>query len=147
MEDNNSEIKNLEKYHDLYVQSDTLLLADVFENFRNMCIKIYELDSAKFLSAPGLAWQASLKKTKVKSNLLIDIDMLLMVENGIRGGICHSISQYAKTNNKYMKDYDKNQQSSYIQYWDVNNLYSWQFLRVSSNQSGSKILLNLMVIS
>ena len=72
------------------VQS-TLLLADVFENFRNMCIKIYELDPAKFLSAHGLAWQADLKKTKVKLDLLNDINMLLMVEKGIRGGICHSI--------------------------------------------------------
>ena len=119
------EIKKLGEYHDLYVQSDTLLLADVFENFRNMCLKIYELDPAKFLSAPGLAWQAALKKTKVKLDLLTDIDMLLMVEKGIRGGICHSIYRYAKANNKYMKDYDKNKESSYLQYWDVNNLYGW----------------------
>ena len=74
------EIKNLGKYHDLYVKSETLLLADVFENFRNMCIEIYELDPAKCLSAPGLAWQATLKKTKVKLDLLNDIDMLLTVE-------------------------------------------------------------------
>ena len=85
------EIKNLGEYHDLYVQSDTLLLADVFENFRNMCFEIYELDPAKFLSAPGLAWQATLKKTKVKLDLLTNIDMLLIVEKGTRGGICHSI--------------------------------------------------------
>ena len=90
-----------------------------------ICFKIYELDPAKFLSAPGLAWQAALKKTKVKLDLLTDIDMLLMVEKGIRGGICHSIYWYAKANNKYMKDYDKNKESSYIQYWDVNNLYRW----------------------
>ena len=77
------EIKNLGEYYDLYVQSDTLLLADVFENFRNMCLEIYELDPAKFLSAPGLAWQAALKKTKVKLDLLTDIDMLLTVEKGI----------------------------------------------------------------
>ena len=118
-----SEIKNLGEYHDLYVQSDALLLADVFENFRNMCVKIYELDLAKFLSFPGLAWQAAFKKTKVKLDLLTDIDMLLMVEKGIRGGLCHGIHRYAKANNKYMKDYDKNKESSYIQYWDVNNLY------------------------
>ena len=109
----------------MYVQSNTLLLADVFENFRNMCINIYELDTAKFLSAPGLAWQVALKKTKVKLDLLTDIDILLMVEKGIRGGICHSIYRYAKANNKYMKDYDKNKESSYFQYWDVNNLYGW----------------------
>ena len=73
-------LKNLGDYHDSYVQSDTLLLADVFENFRNMYIKIYELDPAHFLSAPGLAWQACLKKTDVKLELLTDPDMLLMVE-------------------------------------------------------------------
>ena len=84
-------IKNLGEHHDLYIQSDTLLLADVFGNFRNMCLEIYELNPAKFLSAPGLAWQAALKKTKVKLDLLTDIDMLLMVEKGIRGGICHSV--------------------------------------------------------
>ena len=95
------------------------------KTFRNTCRKIYELDPAKFLSAPGLAWQAALKKTKVKLDLLTDIDMLLMVEKGIRGGICHSIYRYAKANNKYMKDYDKNKESSYLQYWDVNNLYGW----------------------
>ena len=78
-------LKSLSHYHDLYVQSDTLLFADVFENFINKCIEIYELDSAHFLSAPGLAWQAYLKKTNVKFELLTDIDMLLMVERGIRG--------------------------------------------------------------
>ena len=102
------ELKNLGEYHDLYVQSDTLLLADVFENFRNMCIKVYELDPAHFLSLPGLAWQAYFKKTNVKSELLTDYDMLSMVDEGIRGGICHSIHRYAKANNKYMKNYDKN---------------------------------------
>ena len=85
------EIKNVEEYRDLFVQSDTLLLADVFENFQNMCLEIYKLDPAKFISAPGLAWQAALKKTKVKLDPLTDINMLLMVENGIRRGICHSI--------------------------------------------------------
>ena len=97
--------KNLGDYHDLYVQSYTLLLADVFENFRNMCIKLYELDPAHFLSAPGVALQAFLKKTGVELELLIDADMLLMIEKGIRGGICHAILRYAKANNKYMKDY------------------------------------------
>ena len=82
--------KNPGDSHDLYVQSDTLLLADVFENFRNKCIEICELDPAHFLSAPGLAWQACLKKTEVKLELLTENDMLLMVEKGIRGGICHA---------------------------------------------------------
>ena len=116
-------LKNLGEYHDLYVQSDTLLLADVFEYFRNMWIKVYEFDPAHFLSLPGLAWRACLKKTNVKLELLNDYDMLLMVEEGIRGEICHSIHRYAKAYNKYMKNYDKNKKSSYIQYLDTNNLY------------------------
>ena len=120
------EIENLRKDYELYAQSDTLLLAYVFENFRNMWIDIYELDPAKFLSVPGLAWQAALKKTKVKLDLLTDIDILLMVEKNIRGGISHSMYRYAKVNNKCMKYYDKNKESSYIQYWDVNNLYVWE---------------------
>ena len=81
-------IKNLGEYHDLYIQCDTLLLADVFENFRDKCIERYELDPAHFLSAPGLAWQACLTKTKVELELLTNIDTLLMAEKGIRGGIC-----------------------------------------------------------
>ena len=118
-------LENLGDYHDLYVQSDTLLLADVFENFRDICIKEYELDPPHFLSLPGLAWQACLKKTNIELELLTDYDMLLMVEEGIRGGICHSIHRYAKANNKYMKNYNNNEESSYIQYLDTNNLYGW----------------------
>ena len=102
------EIKKIKKHYDLYVQSDTFLLADVFENFRNMCPEIYKLDPAKFLSAPGLTQKAALKKTKEKLDLLTDIDMFLMVEKSIRGGICHSIYQYAKPNKKYMKNDLKN---------------------------------------
>ena len=113
--------KNLGEYHDLYVKSDTLLLADEFENFRDTCLKVYELDPAHFLSLPGLAWQACLKKTDIKLELLTDYDMLLMVEEGIRGGICHSIHRHAKANKKYMENYDRNEESSYIQY--ANNLY------------------------
>ena len=116
-------INNLGEYHDLYVRSDTLLLADIFENFRQSCLKNYELDPAHFVSLPGLAWQACLKKTNVELELLTDYDMLLMVKEGIRGGICHAIQRYAKANNKYMKDYDKKKKSSYIQYLDANNLY------------------------
>ena len=118
-------LENLGDYHDLYMQSDTLLLAAVFNNFRDMCIKEYELDPAHFLSLPGLAWQACLKKINIELELLTDYDMLLMVEEGIRGGIHHSIHRYAKANNKYMKNHNINEESSYIQYLDANNLYGW----------------------
>ena len=118
-------LENLEQYHDLYVQSGTLLLANMFENFRDMCVKVYELDPTHFLSLPGLAWQACLKKTNIELELLTDYDMLLMVEERIRCGICHSIHSYAKANNKYMKNYSKDEESSYIQYLDANNIYGW----------------------
>ena len=96
------EIKNLGEYHDLYVKSDTLLLADVFENFRNKCLEIYELDPIYFVSATGLAWQG------LFNNRLWHYDMLLMIEKGIRGGIYKATYGYAKANNKYVKNYDKN---------------------------------------
>ena len=118
-------LENLGDYHDLYVKSDTLLLADVFENFRDMCINVYEPDPTHFLSLPGLAWQACLKKTNIELELLTDYNTLFMIEKGIRGGICHSIQQYAKANNKYMKNDNNNEESSYIQYLDANNLYGW----------------------
>ena len=118
-------LENLGDYHDLYVKSDTLLLADVFNNFRDMCLKEYELDPAPFLSLLRLAWQACLKKTNIELELLTDYDMLLMVEEGIKGGICHSIHRYAKANNRYMKNYNNNGESSYIQYLDAKNLYGW----------------------
>ena len=102
--------------YDLYVQKDTLLLADVYENFRNMCVGKHQLDPVYFVSAPGLVWQACLRKTGVKLELLTDTDMLLMVEKGTRDGICQATHRYAKANNKYMKNYNKNIESSYIQY-------------------------------
>ena len=90
-----------------------------------MCLNIYELDPVYFVSAPGLAWQACLKKTGVKLELLADYDMLLMIEKSIRGGICQSTYRYAKVNNKYMKNYNKNIEPSYIEYSGTNNLYEW----------------------
>ena len=101
----------------MYLQSDTLLLTDVFENFRNKCIEIHKLDPAHFLSAPGLAWQACLEKTGIRLELLTDIDMLFIVEKGTRGGICPAIHRYAKANNKYTKNYDKNIQP------DIDKIY------------------------
>ena len=116
-------IKHGGKYHDLYTQSDTLLLADEFENFRDKFNEIYELDPVYFVSRPGLAWQTCLKKTGVKLELLTNYDMLLLVENGIRGGLCQATHRYAKTNTKYLKNYDKNNESPYIAVLDANNLY------------------------
>ena len=100
-----------------------MLLADVFENFRKPCTKTYELDPAHFISLPGLPWQACLKKTGVELELLTDDGKLLMIEEGITGGICHAVHRYAKAKNKYMENYDKSKESSYIQYLDANNLY------------------------
>ena len=97
----------------MYVQSDPALLADVFDNFRDKCIEKYELDPAHFLSAPGIAWQVCSKKTGVKLELLTDNDMLMMTEEGIRGGMCNAVYRYAKAYNKYMNNYDKNTESSY----------------------------------
>ena len=90
-----------------------------------MCLKEYELDPAHFLSLPELVWQARLKKTNIDLELLTDYDMLLMEEEGIRGGICHSIHRYAKANKKYIKNHNNNEGSSYIRDFDANNLYGW----------------------
>ena len=116
--------KNLGDYYDLHLQSDALLLADVFENSRNKCIEIYERYPAHFLSAPGLAWQVCLKKPGVKLELLTDVDMLLMVEKGLRGGICQTVHRYAKADNNDVKNHDKSEESSNIQYYDANSLYA-----------------------
>ena len=123
-------IKNLGEYHDLYVQTDTLLLANVFENFREMCINTYQLDPCYFVSLPALVWQACLKKTKVKLELVMDYDMLLMFEVGIRGGICQSINKYSTDNSKYTKNYSKKATLSYLEYLDANNLYGWTMCKI-----------------
>ena len=113
-------------YHELYNKVDVLLLADVFKNFRNICLENYELDPAHYYTAPGLAWDAALKVTDVNLELLSDIDMLLMVEKGIRGGVSMVSNRYGKANNKYMGDkFNSNEPSKYIQYLDANNLYGW----------------------
>ena len=86
---------------------------------------MYKLDPTHFLSAPGLAWQACLKKAGVELELITNVDMLLMVEKGIRDGICHAIHKYARANNKYMLYYDENKGLSYILCLDANKLYGW----------------------
>ena len=102
----------------MHVQSDILLFADTFENFRSKCIEIYNLDPAHFLPARGLPWQACLKRTEIKLELLADINTLLMIEKRIKGGY--------NANNKYMKHYNKNKDLSYLMYLDANNLYGWE---------------------
>ena len=117
--------KTLKDYHDLYLKSDVLLLAGVFENFRKTCLKHYKLDPCHYYTAPGLAWDACLKETNQNRELLKDYDMLMMFERGIRGGITHTSKRHAEANNKYMKDYNRDKPSCYIQYLDANNLYGW----------------------
>ena len=118
-------INNLGRYYDLYVKSDTALLADVFENFRDKCLSNNKLDPVYYLSAPGFSWHSCLKMTGIKLELLTDNNMLLLFEKGIRGGICNVIHKYAKASNKYMKNYDSTKKSKYLMYVDANNLYGY----------------------
>ena len=117
--------KTIRDYHNLYLESDVMLLADVFENFRKTCLNHYNLDPAHYYTSPGLAWDACLKNTGQSLELLHDYDMLMMIEQGIRGGITHISKRYAEANNKYMKDYNPDEKSTFIQYLDANNLYGW----------------------
>ena len=117
--------ETIRDYHNLYLKSDVMLLADVFEKFRSTCLKHYKLDPAHYYTSPGLAWDACLKITGQNLDLLIDYDMLMMFERGIRGGITHISKRYSEANNKYMKSYDSKKKSKFIQYLDANNLYGW----------------------
>src|SRR5688572_7080243 len=117
--------KTFREYHDLYNLSDVLLLADVFENFRDVCSDNYDLDPAWYYTSPGLAWDAALKLTEVQLELLSDYDMILMVKHGIRGGVSTISHRYAQANNKYMPSFDASKPSSFIAYLDANNLYGW----------------------
>ena len=119
------DINTLGKYHDLYLKSDVLLLADVFENFRETCFQYYKLDPAHFYSAPGLSWNACLKMTGIELELISDVDMYLMIEKGLRGGMSVITHRKAVSNNKYMSSYDPDKSSKYITYLDANSLYSW----------------------
>ena len=117
--------RNLGDYHNLYVALDSALLAEVFENFRKVCQEKYGLDPAHYYSAPGLSWDALLKKTGVKLELLTNLDMHLMIERGMRGGISMVSKRYAKANNLRVEGYDPAQLTNYITYLDANNLYGW----------------------
>ena len=117
-------MEHIKDYHELYNKTDVLLLADVFENLRDICIRNYKLDPAHYFTAAGLAWDACLKMTGVRLELLTDVDMLLMVEKGIRGGVSMVSKRFSKANNKYMGDkFNPSEPSKYIQYLDANNLY------------------------
>ena len=123
-------IKNLGEYYDLYLQSDVLLLADVFEEFRNVCMENYSLDPAWYYTSPGLSWDALLKHSGVRLELLTDPDMLLMFEKGIRGGVSMIPNRFGKANNKFMeKKSNPSQPSKFITYLDANNLYGWAMMK------------------
>ena len=100
-------LKNMGEYHNLYLKSDILLLADVFENFRKTCLEYYKLDPCHYFTSPGLSWDAMLKMTNIKLELMTDVDMFQFIEKGLRGGISYIANRYGKANNKYMKEYDE----------------------------------------
>ena len=116
-------LNTLGDYHDLYIKTDVLLLADVFEQFRSTCMVHYGLDPAHYYTAPGLSWDAMLKMTEVELELLTDVDMHLFVESGIRGGVSMISGRHAVANNTYVPDYDSNRPTTHITYLDANNLY------------------------
>ncbi|KAJ8909678.1 hypothetical protein NQ315_011382 [Exocentrus adspersus] len=118
-------IKTLGEYSDLYLKTDVILLADVFENFRQKCLNIYQLDPGHYYTLPGYTWDCALKYTKVELDYLKDVDMLLFMDRGIRGGVSQCSNRYAEANNKFMPTYDCTQPSKYLMYFDVNNLYGW----------------------
>ncbi|XP_033121232.1 uncharacterized protein LOC117120319 [Anneissia japonica] len=117
--------KNLGDYHDLYLKTDVLLLADVFQNFRATAYRVYGLDPCNYFTLPGFSWDALLSKTGVELELMTDLDMHMMFEKGIRGGISMVSHRYCKFNNKYMDDYDETKPSTYGLDLDANNLYGW----------------------
>ena len=123
-------IKNMGEYHDLYLKTDVLLLTDVFENFRDMCLSYYGLDPVYYYTLPNFAFDAMLKLTGIEMDLVYDQEMYEMIEAGLRGGMTQTTCKKVEANNKYMgSDYDKNKASSYINYLDANNLYGLSMIQ------------------
>ena len=122
---NTFKLQTMGEYHNLYLKSDILLLADVFENFRKTCLQYYKLDPCHYFTSPGLSWDAMLKMTNIKLELMTDINMFQFIEKGMRGGISYIANRFGSANNKYMKEYDDKAPSKYIMYLDANNLYGW----------------------
>ncbi|CAS00907.1 Protein CBG26256 [Caenorhabditis briggsae] len=120
-----TDCKTLEDYTRIYMINDVLLLADVFETFRNVSLKEYKLDPCWYYTSPGLAWDAMLFKTGVKLQTIKDVEMYNFIEKGIRGGMCNTMLRYSKANNKYMSNYNSEEESKYLLYLDANNLYGW----------------------
>ena len=118
-------LKSMGEYHDLYLKSDILLLADEFENFRKTCLLYYKLDPCHYFTSPGPSWDAMLKMTDMQLELITDIDMFQFIEKGMRGGSSYIANRYGEANNKYMKNYDSSKPSKYIMYLDAKNLYGW----------------------
>ena len=111
-------IRNMGEYHDLYLRTDVVLLANVFESFKRVCLENYGLDPSHFYTVPGLAWKACLKKTGVRLKLLLDPYMLLVFERGIRGGITQSVHRWAAVNNPYLgSEYEKTNQLNTCNIW------------------------------
>ena len=111
------------EYHNLYLVSDVLLLTDVFENFRKTCMQYYKLDPCHYFTSLGLSWDAMLKMTNIKLELMTDIDMFQFIEKGMHGRVSYIANRYENANNKYMKECDEKAPSKYIRYLDANNLH------------------------
>ena len=122
---NTFNMRTMGEYHDLYLKSDILVLADVFENFRKTCHQYYKLDPCHYFTSPGLSWDAMLKMTGIKLELMTDVDMFQFIEKGLRGDISYIANRHGEANNKYMSGYNPEKPSKYIMYLDANNLYGW----------------------
>ena len=142
---NEFNMKNMGGYHNHYLRKDVLLLADVFEKFIDTCLKFYKLDLCHYFSSPELSWDVTLKMTGVKLKKILDIDMHLLVEKGLRGGISYIAKRYAKANNKYIKNYDPTKPSEYISYLDMDNLYDCAMSRYLP-YGGFKWLITLIIL-